>query len=64
MRWEKYRISASFKIFDPETNAPAIKNPFLHPEPGVFLVDDLGLDPAPCEGRGLWRMQYGVADPE
>jgi hypothetical protein len=41
---EKYRIGASFKIIDPETNAPAIKNPFLHPRPSVLLVDDMALD--------------------
>jgi hypothetical protein len=42
--WEKYKIGASFKIIDPETNAPATKNPFLHPKPGVLLVDDMALD--------------------
>lgn len=41
---DKYRISASFKITDPETNAPAITNPFLHARPGVLLVDALALD--------------------
>jgi hypothetical protein len=42
--WEKYKIGESFKIIDPETKAPAKKNPFLRPKPGVLLVDDMALD--------------------
>jgi hypothetical protein len=42
--WEKYKIGESFKIVDPETKAPAVKNPFLHPKPGVLPVDDMALD--------------------
>jgi hypothetical protein len=42
--WEKYKIGASLKIIDPETKAPAIKNPFLRPKPGVLLADDFALD--------------------
>src|SRR5882757_1233569 len=29
--WRKYRIGESFNIIDPETKAPAVKNPFLRP---------------------------------
>ena len=42
--WEKYTIGQSFKIIDPETKAPAVKNPFLHPKPGVLPVDDMAVD--------------------
>jgi hypothetical protein len=42
--WEKYKIGESLKIIDPETKAPAKKNPFLRPKPGVLLVDDMALD--------------------
>ena len=42
--WEKYKIGAAFKIIDPETKAPATKNPFLNPKPGVLLVDDIAID--------------------
>jgi len=42
--WEKYKIGESFKIVDPETNAPATKNPFLRPKAGVLLVDDIAVD--------------------
>ena len=42
--WRKYKIGESFKIIDPETKAPAMKNPFLQPKPGVLLVDDIAID--------------------
>jgi hypothetical protein len=42
--WAKYKIGETFKIIDPETKAPATKNPFLNPKPGVLLVDDMALD--------------------
>jgi len=42
--WRKYKIGESFKIIDPETKAPAVKNPFLQPKPGVLLVDDIAID--------------------
>ena len=42
--WEKYKIGETFKIIDPETKAPAKKNPFFHPKPGVLLVEDMAID--------------------
>jgi hypothetical protein len=42
--WKKYKIGESLKIIDPETKAPAVKNPFLRPKAGVLLVDDMALD--------------------
>src|ERR1700731_255806 len=42
--WAKYKIGETFKIIDPETKAPATKNPFLNPKPGVLVVDDMALD--------------------
>jgi hypothetical protein len=33
---EKYKIGGSFKILDPETRAPAVKNPYFQPKPGVL----------------------------
>lgn len=42
--WQKYRIGESLDIADPETKAPAVKNPFLQPQPGVLIVDDMALD--------------------
>jgi hypothetical protein len=48
--WDKYKIGQTFKIIDPETQAPAVKNPFLHPKPGVLLVDDMALDQLLAKG--------------
>jgi hypothetical protein len=44
LMWEKYKIGESMKIIDPETKAPAVKNPFLHPKPGVLSVDEMAID--------------------
>ena len=42
--WEKYKIGQSLKIIDPETKAPAVKNPFVNPKPGVLPSDDMAVD--------------------
>jgi hypothetical protein len=42
--WEKYKIGESLKIIDPETQAPAIKNPFLRPKAGVLVLGDMAVD--------------------
>jgi hypothetical protein len=42
--WQKYKIGESLSILDPETKAPAVKNPFLLPKPGVLTVDDMAID--------------------
>lgn len=42
--WDKYKIGQSLNIIDPETKAPAVKNPYLQPKAGVLLVDDMAVD--------------------
>jgi hypothetical protein len=42
--WEKYKVGPSLKIIDPETKAPALKNPFLQPKPGVLVADEMAVD--------------------
>ena len=42
--WAKYKIGETMNIVDPETKAPAIKNPFLNPKPGVLQVDNMAVD--------------------
>ena len=42
--WEKYKVGESFKIIDPETKAPAVKNPWFQPKPGVLNNNDMALD--------------------
>jgi hypothetical protein len=42
--WEKYKVGESLKISDPETKAPAVKNPYFQPKPGVLNNADMALD--------------------
>lgn len=42
--WSKYKIGATMNITDPATKAPAVRNPFLRPKPGVLLADDMAVD--------------------
>jgi hypothetical protein len=44
MIWQKYKIGESLKIIDPETKAPAVKNPFYKPKSGVLPIEDMALD--------------------
>lgn len=40
--WEKYKFGEMFKANDPETKAPATRNPFWKPKPGAFKVPGIG----------------------
>jgi len=42
--WEKYKVGETLKINDPETKAPAVKNPFFEPKPGVLRNDEAALE--------------------
>src|SRR5215471_9289882 len=42
--WEKYKIGETFHIIDRETKAPAVKNPWFQPKPGVLSNDNAALD--------------------
>ncbi len=42
--WRKYKVGEAFKVLDPETKAPALRNPFLQPKPGMLPVDDMAVD--------------------
>jgi len=35
MIWAKYKVGETFKIIDPETKGPAVKNPWFEPKAGV-----------------------------
>ena len=48
--WQKYKIGQSLSILDPETKAPAVKNPFLQPKPGVLIKDDIAIDRLLADG--------------
>ena len=40
--WAKYKFGEVFKIDDPVTKAPSLRNPFWKPKPGDFQVPGLG----------------------
>jgi intracellular sulfur oxidation DsrE/DsrF family protein len=42
--WEKYKIGETFKVNDPETKAPAKKNPYFQAKPGVLNNDEIAID--------------------
>ena len=42
--WAKYKVGETLKIIDPETKAPAMKNPYYQPKPGVLANAEVALD--------------------
>jgi hypothetical protein len=42
--WAKYKVGETLKIMDPETKAPAMKNPYYQPKPGVLANAEVALD--------------------
>ncbi len=40
--WDKYKFGEMFKVTDPVSKAPAVKNPFWKPAPGTFKVPGIG----------------------
>jgi len=42
--WAKYKIGENLKINDPETKAPAVKNPYFEPKPGILPFEDAAID--------------------
>jgi hypothetical protein len=46
--WQKYKIGEGMKIIDPETKAPAVKNPFYKPKSGTLLKLPMKMAPVRC----------------
>ena len=40
--WDKYKLGEFFKITDPATKSPSVRNPFWQPKEGDFKVPGLG----------------------
>ncbi len=40
--WAKYKFGEMFKMNDPKTNAPSVRNPFWQPKPGDYSAPGLG----------------------
>jgi hypothetical protein len=58
--WQKYKIGQSLNIVDPETKAPAIKNPYLAPKPGVLLVDAMAIDRLIANGTVVGACNFAL----
>lgn len=56
--WAKYRLGEFFKILDPETNAPALRNPY-YTKPGQFPIPDIALQK--LIERGVRTAVCGIA---
>jgi hypothetical protein len=48
--WAKYKVGESFKIMDPETKAPAVKNPWFQPKAGVLNNAEMAIDRLAAKG--------------
>jgi hypothetical protein len=59
MIWAKYKVGETFKIIDPETKGPAVKNPWFEPKPGVLGNPQAALDR--LVARGTVMGACGVA---
>jgi len=59
MIWAKYKVGETFKIIDPETKGPAVKNPWFEPKPGVLGNPQAALDR--LAARGTVMGACGVA---
>ena len=57
-------MGETFKITDPETKAPAVKNPYYQPKPGVLQNSELALDRLIAEGNGHGRVRRRDARPK
>jgi len=40
--WAKYKFGEMFKVEDPKTKAPSVRNPFWQPKPGDYSVPGIG----------------------
>jgi intracellular sulfur oxidation DsrE/DsrF family protein len=50
-RWAKYKFGETFKINDPATKAPAVRNPLMGMKAGEFPIPGVGIDE--LLGRGV-----------
>ncbi len=48
--WEKYKLGEYFKINDPATKAPALRNPFAHIKPGDMPLPEAALEKLVARG--------------
>ena len=61
--WEKYKIGEAEKINDPETKAPAVKNPYFQAKPGVLRNDNAAIDKLLARGTVFGACSCRAAGP-
>jgi intracellular sulfur oxidation DsrE/DsrF family protein len=42
--WSKYKFGETYKITDPVTKEPAVRNPWANVKPGELMYDDMAFD--------------------
>jgi intracellular sulfur oxidation DsrE/DsrF family protein len=60
--WEKYKFGETFKITDPVTKAPSIRNPFWQPKPDDFKVPGIGAVPLGISDLQATGIMFCVCD--
>ncbi len=48
--WAKYKLGEVFKINDPATKAPAVRNPYINSKPGDLMILDASVDKLVARG--------------
>jgi intracellular sulfur oxidation DsrE/DsrF family protein len=48
--WAKYKLGEMFKVNDPKTKAPAVRNPYAFVKPGELMWDDMAMDKVLARG--------------
>jgi intracellular sulfur oxidation DsrE/DsrF family protein len=60
--WEKYKLGETFKIDDPKTKNPSIRNPFWQPAQGDFKLPGVGAVPIGINELQASGVMFGVCD--
>jgi len=60
--WEKYKLGETFKIDDPKTKSPSVRNAFWQPAPGDFKLPGLGNVPIGINELQASGVMFGVCD--
>ncbi len=58
--WAKYKLGASSNVTDPQTKAPALRNPYANAKPGDMNNVDYALDKLPALGVTLVACNLAV----
>lgn len=55
--WSRYKLGEAFKITDPATKAPSLRNPYYHPNPGELMLPGASIDALLARG-----VHFGVCN--